>query len=116
MRHDRHSYAEPDLVRTIHLDLALHLDFDERVVSGTATHRLDWSGGDRLGLDTRAVGAPHVPGQNRHPWEPLSFEVGEHDDELGAPLTIEAPDHPERIRVSYATTPGASGLQWLEPE
>jgi leukotriene-A4 hydrolase len=116
MRHDRHSYAEPDLVRTIHLDLALHLDFDERVLSGTATHRLDWSGGDRLVLDTRELAVTDVHGQTGDTWEPLSFEVGEHDDELGAPLTIAAPDHPERIRVSYATTPGASGLQWLEPE
>ncbi len=57
MRHDRHSYAEPDQVRTVHLDLALYLDFDEQVLTGTATHRLDWSGGDRLVLDTRELAA-----------------------------------------------------------
>ena len=115
MRHDRHSYAEPELVRTTHLDLDLHLDFDQRVLSGTATHVLDWTGADRLVLDTRALSVTGVHGQTGDTWAPLEFELGATEDELGAPLTIRAPARPERIRVTYATSPAASGLQWLDP-
>ena len=118
MRHDRHSYAEPELVRTTHLDLDLHLDFDRRVLSGTATHRLDWTGGDRLVLDTRALSVTAVHGQTGDTWEPLDFELGTDDDsedDLGAPLVVRAPAQPERIRITYATSPQASGLQWLDP-
>ena len=32
--HDRHSYAEPALVRTTHLELDLELDFSEKVLAG----------------------------------------------------------------------------------
>lgn len=118
MRHDRHSHAEPELVRTTHLDLDLRLDFDERVLSGTATHRLDWTGGDRLVLDTRTLTVTAVHGRTGDTWEPLVFELGEDDDsddDLGAPLTVDAPAHPERVRITYATSPEASGLQWLDP-
>lgn len=38
MTHDRHSYAEPALVRTTHLELDIALDFDEKVLAGSATH------------------------------------------------------------------------------
>src|SRR5690606_13629139 len=29
---------------------------------------------------------------------------------------IEAPQQPAKVRVTYRTSPGASGLQWLTPE
>lgn len=116
MRHDRHSYAEPGLVRTTHLALELAVDFARKVLTGTATHTLDWSGADQLVLDTHELTVPAVHGLTpAGEWEPLSFRLGEHDDELGAALQIEAPEHPERIRVTYETAPTATGLQWLEP-
>jgi aminopeptidase N len=37
------------------------------------------------------------------------------DPILGAPLTIQLPENAARVRVHYTTSPGASGLQWLEP-
>src|SRR5436190_734273 len=33
----------------------------------------------------------------------------------GAPLKIAAPGRPAQVRITYATSPEASGLQWLEP-
>src|SRR5690606_41797342 len=37
------------------------------------------------------------------------------DKELGSKLTIAAPKHPAKVRIAYATSPDASGLQWLTP-
>lgn len=115
MTHDRYSYAEPMLVRTTHLELDLHLDFTEKVVSGSATHTLAWSGrGDRLVLDTRDLTVFAVEGFAGDDWEPLEFSLALPDDELGSALTIRTNLH-ERVRVSYRTAPTATGLQWLEP-
>jgi leukotriene-A4 hydrolase len=113
--HDRYSYAEPVLVRTSHLELDLNLDFTEKVVSGSATHTLAWSGrGDRLVLDTRDLTVFAVEGSTGDDWEPLEFSLALPDEDLGSALTIRTNLH-ERVRVSYRTSPSATGLQWLEP-
>jgi len=114
--HDRHSYAEPALVRTTHLALALDLDFDAKVLAGTATHTLAWSGpGDRLVLDTRDLTILAVEGGvDRDQWEPLEYSLAVPDKELGSALTIRTSQH-DQVRVSYRTAPTATGLQWLEP-
>ncbi|WP_406054948.1 M1 family metallopeptidase [Kribbella sp. NBC_00889] len=115
MTYDRHSYAEPALVRTTHLDLDLELDFDEKVLAGTATHTLAWTGtSDRLVLDTRDLTVLAVEGATADGWEPLEYSVAVPDKELGAALTIRTPQH-QRVRISYRTAPTATGLQWLEP-
>jgi aminopeptidase N len=113
--HDRHSYAEPALVRTTHLELDLELDFDEKVLAGTATHTLAWTGaGDRLVLDTRDLTVLAVEGATADGWEPLEYSLAMPDPELGSALHIRTASH-KRIRVSYRTAPTATGLQWLEP-
>ncbi|TCM38201.1 M1 family metallopeptidase [Kribbella sp. VKM Ac-2568] len=119
MTHDRHSYAEPALVRTTHLELELDLDFSAKVLAGTATHTLAWSGpGDRLVLDTRDLTVLAVEGAVEGAvdgdWEPLEYSLSVPDEELGSALTIRTRQH-ERVRVSYRTAPTATGLQWLEP-
>ncbi len=115
MTHDRHSYAEPLLVRTTHLQLDLELDFTAKVLTGTATHTLDWSGSiDRLILDTRDLTVLAVEGETADGWEPLEYGLGVPDKELGSALTIRTARQ-KRVRVSYRTAPTATGLQWLEP-
>src|SRR5439155_12241219 len=48
-------------------------------------------------------------------YEAGMFTLGDKDKILGAPLTIPLPARATRVRISYSTSPGASGLQWLEP-
>ncbi|MFF1822766.1 M1 family metallopeptidase [Kribbella sp. NPDC058245] len=115
MTHDRHSYAEPLVVRTTHLELDLELDFTAKVLTGTATHTLDWGGSsDRLVLDTRDLTVLAVEGETPDGWEPLEYSLAVPDKELGSALTIRT-SRQERVRVSYRTAPTATGLQWLEP-
>lgn len=115
MTHDRHSYAEPQLVRTTHLELDLELDFTAQVLTGTATHTLAWAGSsDRLILDTRDLTVLAVEGETADGWEPLEYSLAVPDKELGSALTIRTARQ-ERVRVSYRTAPTATGLQWLEP-
>ena len=115
---DEFSYAQPAKVRIDDLALQLAVDFATKTLSGTATYALDWKdkAATELVLDTRAltiarVEAETAPGQ----WAPLQYALAPADKVLGSKLTIQAPQRPARVRVTYTTSPEASGLQWLEP-
>ena len=115
---DEHSYAEPGKVRTTDLALDLAVDFANKTLSGTATYTLEWldKNASLLLLDTRDLSIQKAEGLDAEgQWKPLEFELAGKDPILGSKLTIKAPEHPTQVRVTYATSPTASGLQWLEP-
>ena len=115
---DEHSYAQPDKVRTTDLALDLAIDFDRKTIGGTATYALDWvdKSATQLVLDTRDLTIDKAEGQTADgKWEPLKFALSDKDKVLGSALTIETPNRPAKVRVTYATSPEASGLQWLAP-
>ncbi len=115
---DEHSYAQPDKVRTTDLALDLAIDFDNKTIGGTATYSLDWvdKSATRLVLDTRDLTIDKAEGLGADgKWEPLKFALADKDKVLGSALTIETPNRPAKVRVSYTTSPEASGLQWLAP-
>ncbi|MFC3716533.1 M1 family metallopeptidase [Luteimonas soli] len=116
--HDALSYAEPGKVVITDLALDLKLDFDTKTIAGTATYTLDWKDGDarQLVLDTRDLAIDKVEGEGKDgAWHPLQYGLADRDKLLGSKFTIEAPERNAHIRVTYTTSPDASGLQWLEP-
>ncbi len=115
---DEHSYAEPNKVRTTDLALDLAVDFATKTLGGTATYSLEWldRNASQLVLDTRDISIQKAEGLSPEgEWSTLKFELAGKDPILGSKLTIEAPEHPTQVRVTYSTSPEASGLQWLEP-
>ena len=115
---DEHSYAEPDKVRTNDLALELAVDFARKQLRGTATYALEWldPAATQLLLDTRDISIQKAEGQGADgQWSELKFALAGKDPILGSKLTIETPERPAKVRVTYATSPEASGLQWLEP-
>jgi aminopeptidase N len=116
-RQDEHSYAEPSKVVITDLALDLALDFDRKQLAGTATYRLDWKDGKatELALDTRALRIGGVEGESGGRWTPLKYELAKADPIFGSKLTIQSPQRNARVRITYRTSPQASGLQWLEP-
>ena len=117
-RADALSYAEPDKVAITDLALDLKLDFEARTLSGTATYTLDWKDKDarQLVLDTRDIAIDKVEGEGKDgAWQPLQYGLAKRDDLLGSKFTIEAPAQNAHIRVTYTTSPEASGLQWMTP-
>ena len=115
---DEHSYAEPDKVRTNDLALELAIDFAQKQLRGTATYALEWldPAAAQLVLDTRDISIQKAEGQGADgQWSELKFALAGKDPILGSKLTIETPERPAKVRVTYATSPEASGLQWLEP-
>lgn len=115
---DEHSYAEPEKVVTENLALDIALDFDARTIAGTATYTLQWKDqtATQLVLDTRDLTISKVEGEAGGGWQPLQYALADADPTLGSKLTIETPGRNPKVRVTYVTSPGASGLQWLTPE
>ena len=114
---DEHSHAQPAKVAIKDLALDLALDFERKQLSGTATYQLDWKDdkATQLVLDTRALDIRKVEGEVDGNWAPLEFALAKSDPIFGSALTIDTPARNARVRITYATSPEASGLQWLEP-
>lgn len=115
---DEHSYAQPDKVRITDIALDLAIDFDKKEIHGSATYTLDWvdQKATALVLDTRDLHIDKAEGQRADgSWAPLQFQLAAPDKTLGSALTIQTPDRPAKVRVTYAASPEASGLQWLAP-
>ncbi|MEP7271502.1 MAG: M1 family aminopeptidase/hydrolase, partial [Acidobacteriota bacterium] len=117
---DVHSYSNPDKVKVTHVDLDLEVLFDRKVLKGTATHRLERvaasAAAPALLLDTRGLVIEKAEtSSDGTTFQPAEFSLGTANAILGAPLEIKLPAAATTVRVTYESTPGAAGLQWLEP-
>jgi len=114
---DFHSYANPSAVRVRHLDLDWDVLFDQKILKGTAVLTIERvSQTEPLILDTRDLKIEKVEASvDGVVYSAGTFNIGPSDKILGAPLTIPLPAKATRVRIHYSTSPGASGLQWLDP-
>ncbi|MCW8091238.1 M1 family metallopeptidase [Alteromonas sp. ASW11-130] len=110
---DYHSFANPDEIRVTHLDLDLTADFDAKKLNGQVTLSVERQqhSVDTLVLDTRELTINQVTVEG----EPVEFRLSEADEELGSALTITLPKTASKVTIEYATSPDASGVQWLTP-
>jgi aminopeptidase N len=115
--HDVSSYAEPEKVVVKHVALDLGVDFAKKVLAGTATLDLDWKDPayKTLSLDTRDLDIQKVEGFDGSSWQALQHTLAAKDAILGSRLDIAMPSPMKQVRITYATSPDASGLQWLTP-
>jgi leukotriene-A4 hydrolase len=114
---DVHSHANPAEVRVQHVELDLEVDFSARSLRGSATlhfERRDPSA-SVLRLDTRSLEIRGAETGGPGGFARAAWELGSADPILGAALLIPLRPGDDRVRVEYATGPGASGLQWLAP-
>jgi leukotriene A-4 hydrolase/aminopeptidase len=114
---DIHSYADPNSVRVVHVDLDWTISFDEKSIKGSATLNIVRANRTAsLILDTRDLkidrAETSVDGAS---FKRTTFELAATDKILGSKLTVKLPAGAKRVRIFYATSPNASGLQWLSP-
>ena len=111
---DPHSYARPDEVRVEHLVLDLTANFAKKQLAGTATLRIrNDKNAKTLILDTRDLDIRSVtlqPGDTA-----VQFRLGNADPIMGRPLEIDLEAGTNAVTITYATSPSARALQWLEP-
>lgn len=117
MVEDVHSYANPQQVRVRHVDLDWDVLFAEKTLRGTATLTVERTmPGAPLLLDTRDLQIARVEtSADGKSFRETQFTLGAPDPILGTRLAIQLSEAATRVRVHYATSPNASGLQWLEP-
>ena len=99
-----------------HVDLDLDVRFDRKILEGTATLTVERARpaagpGARHARPRRAAVETAVGGDVVA--RAVRARRGRSDPRRPAAVTL--PPAATRVRVHYATSPGASGLQWLEP-
>lgn len=115
---DVHSYAQPDKVVIRDIGLDLRVDFEQKQLRGRADLALDWRDAQarELVLDTRDLHIEKVLGKRVDGgWVRLDHTLSGRDPIFGQKLSIQMPRQYPTVRIRYATSPQASGLQWLEP-
>ncbi|MEC8376007.1 MAG: M1 family aminopeptidase/hydrolase, partial [Pseudomonadota bacterium] len=110
---DYHSFSNPNEIRVTHLNLDLTANFDTKQLVGYAELQVERASPQfsELVLDTRALDISEVTAQGK----PVPFTLGEQDEDLGTALTITLPEGVNTVKVAYATSAEASGVQWLTP-
>jgi len=116
---DPHSFANYDSVRVEHLSLDLAVDFDSRTLAGYAVLDLDREpSAARLVLDTWKLEIDDVNQvSDDGTLTPLSWRLAEPmpgQEPLGSALVVALEAGTDAVRIDYATSPEAFGLQWLD--
>jgi leukotriene-A4 hydrolase len=117
---DARTFAQPDRVRMTALDLDLRVSFAKHELAGSATLALEWLAADarELVLDTNAlrIGRIEAAGADGRFRPVPGFTLDKPVPELGSALHIRLAEQSRRVRITYATSPDADGLQWLTPQ
>lgn len=110
---DTHSFSQPDVASTRHLELDLTVDFNKKQLTGFARHHLEEGYGDTLILDTRSLAIDKVTAGKEEREAEFSFTDSKRH--MGKGLIIPLEEGDSIVTVYYHTTDGADALDWLAP-
>jgi aminopeptidase N len=111
---DNHSYANVDEVHTTHLHIDLAVDFDQRVLSGVATHTIENIGEvSQMTFDVNGLDIEKVVLDDE---KETSYALGEQDELMGQALTVDILPETKSVAIFYATQPDSKALLWLNPQ
>ena len=112
------TYANIDAFVTKHLLLDLTADFESKTLRGTAELQLERrdSRATEIVLDTRDLEIQKTEtAVGTGSWSDTPFRLDQPTPAFGSALRVTVPANAERVRVTYASSPSAKGLQWLTP-
>jgi aminopeptidase N len=112
MTRDPHSYADLEQARTRRVDLDLTVDFDRRVLHGTAHLHFEAPMAGPIDLDTRGLRIERIVDAD---WNEVHYTLLQPDPILGSRLRLHPSVPTGSVYITYETSPDASGLMWLEP-
>ncbi len=114
---DTHTYAQPEVARVTHLSLDLTVDFDSKVLSGSAHYQMDLdSNASEIILDMHRLEIDSILIGTTGSMRTASYQIGEEKPFMGSPLTIETSPSDSEMTIFYKTHPEALALQWLNPQ
>ncbi|PKG57083.1 aminopeptidase [Shewanella sp. Choline-02u-19] len=111
---DYHSFANTEQVCVKHLSLMLDVDFASKQLTGLVELKLTFLDNDtrELMLDLRDITIFNVTtGADQQ----LEYAIDKEDEILGQRLCVKLDPSVSSVKIHYATSPAAQGLQWLTP-
>lgn len=110
---DPHSFAQPEIAVTKHLDLNLKVNFDQKILSGYA--RWTISAQDKateIVFDTRDLDIQKVTLGKAE--KETTWTVAEAHPIYGSALRVKIEPQTDLVTIYYATRPEAAALGWLD--
>ncbi|MCL1051268.1 M1 family metallopeptidase [Shewanella abyssi] len=111
---DYHSFANTDQVCVKHLSLMLDVDFVAKQLTGLVELNLSYLDSEtrELMLDLRDITIFNVSTGTD---QKLEYAIDKEDEILGQRLCVKLDSSVKSVKIHYATSPEAQGLQWLTP-
>ncbi|MGB1102634.1 MAG: M1 family metallopeptidase [Crocinitomicaceae bacterium] len=111
---DKHSLANTNEVHATHIHVDLTVDFNNRVLSGVATHDIEMlAETDEMVFDIHDLDIEKV---TLNDGDETSFELGEYDELLGQSLSVKINAETKKVNIHYATRENSKALLWLNPQ
>jgi leukotriene-A4 hydrolase len=112
---DTHSFSKPKEAVVTHLDLAIAVDFDTKILSGKATWTIEnTSKGNKIIFDENNLAITKVTLGEAE--KETKFNLGKAVTFHGRALSITIEPNTTKVNIYYNTTKEAIALQWLKPE
>lgn len=109
--HDPTSNADLSQGQIKHIDFRIRADFDARVLDVEAAYQLDAPLSGSFFLDTHKLDIKSARVNGRA----LTWELGDHDENLGSRLTLSGLQNDSTFSLAFRTAPDATALQWTDP-
>ena len=110
---DESTFADVAKAKITHLNWNVTADFDQKKLKGFAEYDIVVNDSDKIIFDTNDdLQIDSVTLDNGSKAE---FNLGENNESLGKPLTINILPETKKVKIYYQTSPQASALQWLDP-
>ncbi len=109
---DTHSYAKPNEAVAKHLQLDIIVDFDEKIITGTATYTIESTNASEIVFDAKNIDIQKTTVDGKE----VTFTLGANDLVLGQSLSIPIEKNSKEVAITYKTTDKTEALQFLNPQ
>jgi len=110
---DFHTLSNYTDVWTSHIHLDVEVDFENKLIKGTATHSIENPcHKTSIKFDSKHLDILSVTLDDG---EETTYELGEYDELLGTALTVNIKPETKKVNIQYSTTNQTEALDWLSP-
>jgi leukotriene-A4 hydrolase len=111
---DPHSFANIEKARTTSLFLDIDINFEQRIISGTATYQIETDGTtDTIIFDSKYLEISKITLDDN---SEAAFRIAPEDELLGSAVYVPIKKETKKLTIAYSTTDKCEALQWLTPE
>lgn len=110
---DGHSHSRPDEARVTHLDWKASVDFETKVITGTATYDIaSAENASRILFDMKGLNISEVLVDGTA----VTFTAGPERPFVGQSLNVPITHEAQKVSIQYTSSPDAGALLWVEGE